>query len=132
MRSKLALIACLIWASSAFATAIDQPLPDAAQEKAAQRLFHELRCVVCEGQSIAESNATLATQMRDRVRALVANGESDASILATFHASYGDTILMTPPMKESTLLLWFAPLLLLGVGTALVWRATRSAKGTNP
>ncbi len=107
MRSKLACIACFLWATIAGAAAIDQPLADAAQEKTAQALFHELRCVICDGQSIAESNATLAAQMRDHVRGLVAKGNTNADILSSFHASYGDSILMTPPVKDSTVLLWF-------------------------
>lgn len=129
MRSRLIAIVCLLWVSSAWATAIDQPLADAAQENTARALFHELRCVVCAGQSIAESNATLAAQMRDQVRERVAKGESSSEILARFHAAYGDSILMTPPVKQSTLLLWLAPLMLLGAGAAVLWRTTRPTKG---
>lgn len=126
------LMILMLSSTSVFATVIDQPLADAAQEQTARTLFHELRCVVCEGQSIAESNATLAAQMRDQVRARVAKGETNAEILARFHAAYGDSILMTPPVKESTLLLWLAPLVLLGAGALLLWRSTRPTKGPTP
>lgn len=129
MRSSLIALACMLWVGSSWATVIDQPLADVAQEETARTLFHELRCVVCEGQSIAESNATLAAQMRDQVRARVAKGEPSAEILARFHAAYGDSILMTPPVKESALLLWLAPLLLLCAGALLLWRTTRPTKG---
>jgi cytochrome c-type biogenesis protein CcmH len=132
MRSSLIALACLLWVGSSWATAIDQPLADATQEETARALFRELRCVVCAGQSIAESNATLAAQMRDQVRERVAKGESNAEILARFHAAYGDSILMTPPVKESTFLLWLAPLLLFCTGAALLWRTTRPTKGPTP
>lgn len=107
-------------------------LPDMAQEQTARRIFRELRCVVCEGQSIAESNATLAAQMRIHVRTLVAQGKSQAEILAFFRDAYGDSILLTPPLRPSTWLLWLAPLLLLAVGGPLLRRATRSPQGGRP
>lgn len=130
MRNSLAFLACIMWASIATAS-IDQPLADGAQEQQARAIFHELRCVVCEGQSIAESNATLASQMRMHVRELVSKGKTNDAIFVEFRAAYGDQILLTPPVETYTLLLWLAPLLLLIIGATLVWRTTRPRKGTH-
>jgi cytochrome c-type biogenesis protein CcmH len=106
-------------------------MADTTQEDTARAIFHELRCVVCEGQSIAESNATLATQMRMHVREMLAEGKNKDEILASFRQSYGDSILLTPPLMAKTVLLWLAPLLLLLTGAAIVWRVTRPRKGTS-
>lgn len=129
MRNSLAIVACLLWAGVAQAS-IDQPLADATDEQRARAIFHELRCVVCEGQSIAESNATLAAQMRAHVRELVSAGKDTDAIIAQFRAAYGDQILLTPPVETYTLLLWLAPLLLLVAGVALVWRVTHPRQGS--
>ena len=129
MRASLAMIAALAWLGTAHAASIDQPLMDAAQEKTAHSVFRELRCVVCAGQSLAESDATLAIQMRAHVRELVAQGKTEDEILAHFRARYGDQILLTPPLEEKTALLWLAPLLLLGGGVYAVWRMTRQKNG---
>ena len=104
---------------------IDQPLPDAAQEVHARSLFHELKCVVCEGQSLADSDAALAIDMRARIRHMVQEQKTDTEILAFFRARYGEKILMTPPLEAATALLWAAPLLLLAIGGIGLWRATR-------
>ena len=129
MRASLAMIVALAWLGTAHAASIDQPLMDAAQEKTAHSVFRELRCVVCAGQSLAESDATLAIQMRAHVRELVAQGKTEDEILAHFRARYGDRILLTPPLEEKTALLWLAPLLLLGGGVYAVWRMTRQKNG---
>ena len=125
MRNKYAFFAMLFFAGASFAANIEQPLPDAAQEQTARAIFHELKCVVCEGQSLADSDATLAGQMRDHVRRLVRDGKTEPQILAEFQNAYGDKILLTPPVEPTTYLLWFAPLLLLALGAILVRRATR-------
>ncbi len=126
IRALLTLL-CLSIASPAFAASIERPLPDAAQEQQAEAVFHELRCVVCEGQSVADSDATLAAQMRAEVRTRIAAGDTPDAVLAYFKANYGAQILMTPPLESSTALLWLAPLLLLILGGWGVYRATRRA-----
>lgn len=131
MRNKYRALALglILWAPLALAATIETPLPNATQEQAARALFHELRCVTCEGQSVADSDATLARQMRARIRTMVAEGKSSHDILEYFQSRYGDTILMTPPVADHTALLWLAPfLLLLGGGWGL-WRYTR--RGAN-
>ncbi len=129
MRASLAMIVALAWLGTAHAASIDQPLMDAAQEKTAHSVFRELRCVVCAGQSLAESDATLAIQMRAHVRELVAQGKTEDEILAHFRTRYGDQILLTPPLEEKTALLWLAPALLLGGGAYAIWRMTRPKNG---
>jgi cytochrome c-type biogenesis protein CcmH len=132
MRNNLTLIICMLWMGLAHAASIEQPLPNAAQEQTARAIFHELRCVVCEGQSVADSDAVLAVQMRDHVRRLIAEGKSESEVLAEFRTSYGDKILMTPPLEPTTLLLWLAPLLLLAIGGSIVWRVTHPKNGNQP
>jgi cytochrome c-type biogenesis protein CcmH len=122
--SFLAFISVLLMAT-AHAAIIEQPLPTPAQEAQARAIFHELKCVVCEGQSLAESDAALAGQMRARIRAMVADGKSETQILDFFRTSYGERILLTPPLENDTALLWIAPILLLMVGAVIVWRMTR-------
>jgi cytochrome c-type biogenesis protein CcmH len=94
----------------------EQPLPDSAQEQRARELFRELRCEVCAGQSISDSNAALAQDMRQLVRRHVAEGRGDAEILEYFSSRYGDSILMRPPVNASTAPLWLAPLFIFVLG----------------
>ena len=122
----MAFAACV---TTGHAASIEQPLPDTREEQKARSIFHELKCVVCEGQSLADSDATLAAQMRDHVRRLVQEGKSEQQILDQFRDSYGDRILLTPPVEPTTMLLWLAPLLLLGIGGFVVYRTTRPQQG---
>ena len=124
-RRILVLLAALFVACAADAATIEQPLADPVQEQQARALFYELRCAVCEGQSLADSDASLAVEMRAYIRRLVASGATPDEILSKFRASYGDRILMKPPLDAQTVALWFAPILLLIGGGVLVWRATR-------
>lgn len=107
------LVLAFLFATSAHALVIDARLPDAAQEQRAQTLFHAMRCIVCEGQSLAESDAGFAIQMRAEIRRMVAEGQSNGAITEYFVARYGHEILQTPPLAGNTLLLWLAPVLLL-------------------
>ena len=128
MRNSIAFVIAIAWLATAQAAGIDQPLLDSAQENTAHAIFRELRCVVCEGQSLAESDATLAVQMREHVRTMLTEGKSEDEILAYFRARYGEHILLTPPIEPKTALLWLGPLLLLGGGGFAVWRTTRQRK----
>lgn len=100
-------------------------LPDAAQEERARALMQELRCLVCQNQSIAESDADLARDLRVIVREQVASGRSDSEIKAYLVARYGDWILLKPPFTPATWLLWCAPLLVLAGGSLIAWRMLR-------
>ena len=126
---KLLLIFCLL-PCVAFAQTLspDVPLTDATQEAQARELFRELRCEVCEGQTIADSNAALASDMRALVRSKVAAGEPKQQILTFFAERYGDAILMRPPIASRTVPLWFAPLGFLILGGFVFARYFRRNK----
>jgi len=100
------------------AAAPDRPLPDAAQEARAQTLFKDVRCVVCQHESIADSPAGIAGDMRQRIREEIASGDTDAAVREDLVKLYGDYILFTPPVREGTWLLWFGPLVLVLLGAA--------------
>ena len=101
------------------------PLPDAAQEAKALALMHELRCLVCQNQSIADSHADMAGDMRALVRERIAAGESPDEVRAWLIKRYGDWVSFDPPKSGATLGLWLAPLLFLGVGLLLALRLFR-------
>ena len=88
-------------------------------EVRAKALFNELRCVVCAGQSIAESNAELAQDMREQVELLIDDNRSDAEIRDWFVRRYGDVVLMNPPLKPLTFALWFGPVIIFLIGMAV-------------
>ncbi len=117
MLSRLA--AALALAAGA---ALAQPATDQAFEARLKRLEADLRCLVCQNQTLADSNAPLAEDLRREVRALAVSGKSDAEIREFLVARYGDFVLYKPPVRESTWLLWFGPFLLLGGGVA-AWLA---------
>ncbi|MGD9650539.1 MAG: cytochrome c-type biogenesis protein CcmH, partial [Dongiaceae bacterium] len=102
------------------AVALEKPLTDPALEARAHQLFQELRCVVCQGESLDASPASLAQDMRQSIRDQLMAGKSETEIKNYLVTRYGDFILMKPPLKTSTLLLWLAPLLLLAAGGAIV------------
>lgn len=110
IKSLLLLIFSLAYGAAALAFTVDTPLADAAQETRAKALFAQVRCVVCQGESVADSPAEVARDMRSLIRAQVAQGKTDNDIRAYLVAHYGDGILMQPPLNESTALLWFGPL----------------------
>jgi len=111
----------LLFVTPAYALTVDTPLPDAAQEARAQALFHELRCVVCQSEAIADSPAEVARDMRRVVREEIAAGKTDEETKAMLVAQYGERVLMKPPVQNHRLL-WFAPLLLLLAGGAFAWK----------
>lgn len=91
-------------------------LPDRQAEAQARALMGELRCVVCQGQSIADSDADMAADMRALVRQRIARGESPGAIRAWLIERYGDYVSYDPPLSGATALLWATPILLLAVG----------------
>ncbi|MDG2537613.1 cytochrome c-type biogenesis protein CcmH [Dyella jiangningensis] len=111
----------LLFASFAFAQAID-PLPfkDHAQEVRFQALTRELRCLVCQNENLADSNADLARDLRHEVFDLMQQGKSDDEIKQYLVDRYSDFVLYDPPVKSSTVLLWFGPLAILLAGAVVV------------
>lgn len=111
-----------------FMAALVAPLPDPGQEARAQALEEEIRCVACQNEPISQSTADIAADMRRLVRERITAGDDDARIRTYFSDRYGDFVLFRPPVKAETWPLWIAPVLLLALGGALVWRA----KGVAP
>jgi cytochrome c-type biogenesis protein CcmH len=100
--------------------AFAQPAPDPAFEARLKRLEADLRCLVCQNQTLADSNAPLAEDLRREVRTLAVAGKTDDEIRAFLVARYGDFVLYRPPVKGTTWALWFGPFALLAAG-ALAW-----------
>jgi len=98
------------------------PLPDPAQEAKAQELMASLRCLVCQNQSIADSHAEMAGDMRALVRERIQAGEDPEAIRGWLIERYGDWVSFRPPVEPATWPLWFAPLLFLGIGGLIAWR----------
>jgi cytochrome c-type biogenesis protein CcmH len=107
----LALVASPSFAKDAAPAAVDPVL-----EARMTRITSELRCLVCQNQTIADSNADLAQDLRRQVREMLARGDDDAKIVAYMTDRYGDFVLYRPPVKATTLLLWFGPALMLVAG----------------
>ena len=123
MMRTLALIVLLVAAAPVFAQ--EMALPDPAQEQRARDLSREIRCVVCQSQSIADSDADIAKELRVLIREQIAAGKSDDEIRDYLVARYGDFVLFDPPFKASTFALWvgpFAILILAGIGVAVFFR----------
>lgn len=116
--------------SAAWSFTADEPLDDPALEARAVKLHNELRCLVCQGQSIADSNAGLARDLRALVREHVAAGDSDEEILTYLTDRYGDFVMLRPPVKPETYALWFGPpgVLALGAIAVFLFFRRRSAR----
>ncbi len=132
MRRVAALFAAVVLASAAAPAvaepppAPDRPLSDPAQEARARALFGDIRCVVCQHESIADSPAGIAADLRGLVREQIAAGKTDDEIKADLIRRYGDYVLFQPPVRIGTWLLWFGPFALAaGAGVVLVLRARR-------
>ncbi len=104
-------------------------LADPAQEERARELGKGLRCLVCQNQSIEDSDASLARDLRRIVRERIEQGASDQDVIRFVHERYGDFVLLRPPVNALTLLLWATPALALLGGLFLIWRARRRAAG---
>ena len=123
--STLALF-LLLWAQGiAWAAEAAPAAADPALEKRVLELSAELRCLVCQNQSLADSNAGLAVDLRNEIRDRMKQGESEAQIVDFMVARYGDFVLYRPPMKGATVLLWFGPILLVAIGFLVLIRRLR-------
>ena len=128
-----ALLLALLVAVAApvFAQASD-PTPlqfnDAAEEARFHKLTAELRCVMCQNQSLADSNAQIAHDLRREVLLLMREGLDDAQIKQFLVQRYGEFVLYRPRVGPATWLLWFGPLLVLGAGGAVIWRVVASRR----
>lgn len=126
----LAALALLLVLGAGGARAISDPaemLPDRAQEARAEAVGRQLRCLVCQNESIEDSEADLARDLRALVRQRIAAGDTDDQAIGWVVARYGDFVRLKPPVTLVTLLLWLSPVLALAVGFAAVWAGRRRA-----
>jgi len=131
-----ALAVAAFAASAAYAVQPDEIMSDPAKEARARDLSRELRCMVCQNQSIDDSEAPLARDLRLLVRERIAAGDSDAQVLDFLVARYGEFVLLKPRLEPHTLLLWLLPPLALAGGGLALWthnrRRSRSAAAEDP
>jgi cytochrome c-type biogenesis protein CcmH len=135
MRAILLAAMMGLAAASALAVEPGERLADPALEARARALSGELRCLVCQNQSIDDSNADLAHDLRVLIRERLSAGDSDAQVLQFMVHRYGDFILLRPPVKPDTYLLWFGPFVVLALGAlgaALYLRRSRRAPQQAP
>ena len=128
------ILACLLVLTPLTARAVqpDEIMTDPRLEARARALSAQLRCMVCQNESIDESNADLARDLRLLVRERLQAGDSDDQIRAYLVRRYGDFILLKPPFKTETWLLWGAPFLVLLVGGCIIFIARRRQKSLVP
>ena len=127
LAALLAALAGLAWAQP-----VALPPPNSPAEIRLRGLADELRCLVCQNQTIADSNAPLAQDLRGQIRGQISQGRSDDQIRAYMVERYGDFVLYRPPFKATTALLWLGPFLLIGAGGAVfvtVVRRRRAVSG---
>ena len=139
MKQRLAVLLLLFLAAymvpslrgggTASAMTVDEQLADPALEQRARELGRELRCLVCQNQSIDDSDADLAKDLRRVVRERLTAGDDDEQVMQYLRARYGDFVLLRPPVDGGTLVLWFGPvvLLLVGVLSVFFWRRNSQA-----
>ena len=119
--APLLIGALLAFSSPLLAVEPDEILPDPAQETRARDLSQHLRCVVCQNQSIDDSHAELAKDLRVLLRERIRAGDSDKAAMDYIVARYGNFVLLKPPVQLNTLLLWFGPGLVLLIAFAAYW-----------
>ena len=120
------MVLALAIAGPAYAVEPSEKLADPVLEARARQVSQGLRCLVCQNESIDESHADLAHDVRVLLRERITAGDTDAQATAYIVSRYGEFVLLEPPMKRSTYLLWFSPLLLLGAAATAVALAARS------
>jgi cytochrome c-type biogenesis protein CcmH len=128
----VAALLSLVALAPAYAVRPDEMLADPTLEARARAISTELRCMVCQNQSIDDSDAPLARDLRILVRERLKEGDSDSAIRAFLTARYGDFILLKPPLKFETVLLWLGPGLVLLIGVLVIFmrRATGHQRAT--
>jgi len=134
MRALLAALLLAI-AGAVLAQSAEVANPDARTEERLKALAHELRCLVCQNQTIADSSAPLAVDLRQQIRGQIAQGRSDEQIRSYMVERYGDFVLYNPPFKATTAVLWAAPFVLLLAGALVFFslvRRRRTASAAAP
>jgi len=121
---KYVVLVMLVFLCLAGATAAKeaQPNEDPKIEQRMKALTEQLRCLVCQNETLADSRADLAEDLRREIREQIKAGKNDQEIIAFLTARYGDFVLYNPPVKRTTYLLWFGPFILLIAGTGVLYR----------
>ena len=120
------VIICVLLVGSASAFAREaQSNEDPQIEQRMRHLTEQLRCMVCQNETLADSRASLAEDLRIQIREQIKAGKTDQEIIAYLTARYGDYVLYNPPVKAKTYLLWFGPFILLVAGTVVLYRYVR-------
>ena len=119
------LCLCLLCAGSALALDANGQLEDAALQARFENITKDLRCVVCQNESIADSNASLAGDLRRQVREMLVAGKSDEEIFKFMTDRYGEFVRFNPPLEAKTLLIWGAPFLVLVSGVGIIYGIVR-------
>jgi cytochrome c-type biogenesis protein CcmH len=119
MRALLVIVAALLSTQLALAIDTAPAFSDPAQQARYERIIHQLRCLQCRSESIADSGVTLAADLRRQVREMMAAGKTDDEIYQHMVDRYGDYVLYNPPLTARTLALWGGPILLLVVGAGI-------------
>ncbi|WP_423349195.1 cytochrome c-type biogenesis protein [Wolbachia sp. wLmal] len=122
MRAVVSLLFILIFHSGVNAFTLDNKLRDKSMEKRATSLFEIIRCPICSGESLSESGSQIAYDMREAIRKKINDGYTDEEIISELKNSYGNSIIIVPPIKSSTYILWFIPLTTLLIGCFLIQR----------
>jgi cytochrome c-type biogenesis protein CcmH len=132
----LAFLLFLSLGGAVFAAALDvRTFDDPAKQQRYENLVKELRCLVCQNQSLADSDADLAQDLRDEVYRIIQSGKSDEEAVEFLVSRYGDFVLYRPPVKPLTILLWAGPALLFALASGMAWRQyakRRAADGEAP
>lgn len=129
MKYILSTIVWVMMSFSVLAIGVDEVrLANPAQEARAQELMKQLRCLVCQNQSIVDSDASLAKDLRIIVRERIIAGDSDEQVLTYMTNRYGDWVLLKPPFDGATIILWLSPLVLLVIGFFIVLRTQQKRK----
>lgn len=121
----VAVVLCCLLIPAVFAADAQPISDDPALDRRVQRLANELRCLVCQNQTIADSNAELAVDLRKQVREQLRQGRTEEEIVAYMVNRYGDFVLYRPPVKAQTLLLWIGPFVLMAGGLFALLRHLR-------
>ncbi len=116
--------------SSSVAAQENRPISEQVIDSRAKEVGRSLRCVVCQNQSIEESDASLAQDMRKLVRARIEKGDSNAEVIEYMRSSYGDFVLLEPPVQGNTYVLWALPFILLALAMAWFMRQTQRRNET--
>ena len=125
LRAALIAFAMVISGAGAAAKEAAPAAANPALEARVMAISEELRCLVCQNQTIADSHADLAVDLRNQVRTKLLAGESERQIKDFMVERYGDFVLYRPPLKATTVLLWIGPFALLALGAFALWRAIR-------